>query len=232
MKEIWYNPFLDMHNAWCILKALWYPALKKKKKVCLTVFIPMLPKLNWPWNLGTLLILSGPWQQCQWRSIYCNKLLYNISCILNMLQLYLLNWLPWWLRGKESTCNAGTQETRVWSLGGVDPLEKGMTTHSRIPMGRGDWRATIHRVAKCRTWLNRLSTHTCTHTFLTTWKFRFDFRILGVLRLLHWESYAFAPSSWYVLFPAPSLVASHTAGGLWATNTDTPIARPYPRLFL
>ena len=32
MKEIWYNPFLDMHNAWCILKALWYPALKKKKK--------------------------------------------------------------------------------------------------------------------------------------------------------------------------------------------------------
>ena len=176
-----------MHNAWCILKALWYPALKKKKKkVCLTVFIPVLPKLNWPWNLGTLLILSGSWQQCQWRSIYQNKLLYNISYTLNMLQICLLNWLPWWLSGKESTCNAGdTGDSGL--IPGLGRSPGGGHGNSlqyscrRIPMGRGDWRATIPRVAKCRTWLNRLSTHACTHTFLITWKFRFDFGILESL---------------------------------------------------
>ena len=42
--------------------------------------------------------------------------------------------LPWWLRSKASTCNAG-------DLGWDDPLEEGMTTHYnilawRIPMDR------------------------------------------------------------------------------------------------
>ena len=41
----------------------------------------------------------------------------------------ILYWLPWWLSGKESAC----QETRVWSLGQEDPLEKEMATHSSIP---------------------------------------------------------------------------------------------------
>ena len=40
----------------------------------------------------------------------------------------ILYWLPWWLSGKESAC----QETRVWSLGQEDPLEKEMATHSSI----------------------------------------------------------------------------------------------------
>ena len=45
------------------------------------------------------------------------------------------------------------QEIRVPSLGQEDPLEKGMATHSsilawRIPMGRGAWWATVHRLAK------------------------------------------------------------------------------------
>ena len=39
---------------------------------------------------------------------------------------------PWWLSGKESTCNAGDTETQVLSLGGEDPLEKEMATHSSI----------------------------------------------------------------------------------------------------
>ena len=44
-------------------------------------------------------------------------------------------------------------ETRVQSLGWEDPLAEGMTTHSsilawRTPMDRGDWRATVHRVAR------------------------------------------------------------------------------------
>ena len=45
-----------------------------------------------------------------------------------------------------------------------DPLEEGMATHSSIlpwsiPMDRGDWWATVHRVAKSRTRLTWLSTH-------------------------------------------------------------------------
>ena len=34
--------------------------------------------------------------------------------------------------GKESACNAGKQEMQVWSLGGEDPLEEEMGTHSSI----------------------------------------------------------------------------------------------------
>ena len=45
------------------------------------------------------------------------------------------------------------QETWVGSLGWEDPPEEGMATHSsilawRLPMDRGAWQATIHRVAK------------------------------------------------------------------------------------
>ena len=48
------------------------------------------------------------------------------------------------------------QETQVQSLGWEDPLEEGMANHSgilvwRIPMDRGPWWTTIHRVAKSRT---------------------------------------------------------------------------------
>ena len=40
-------------------------------------------------------------------------------------------------------------ETWVQSLGGEDPLQEGMTTHSsilawRIPMDRGAWWVTVH----------------------------------------------------------------------------------------
>ena len=48
-------------------------------------------------------------------------------------------------------------------------LKKGTATHSsilawRIPMDRGAWQATIHRVTKSQTRLKCLSTHACTHT--------------------------------------------------------------------
>ena len=39
---------------------------------------------------------------------------------------------PWWLRGKESACNAGDVEMLVQFLGWEDPLEKEMPTHSTI----------------------------------------------------------------------------------------------------
>ena len=38
---------------------------------------------------------------------------------------------PWWLNGKESACQLQEiQETRVQCVGGKDPLEKEMVTHS------------------------------------------------------------------------------------------------------
>ena len=46
-----------------------------------------------------------------------------------------------------------TQEMQVRFVGQEDPLEEEMATHSsilawRIPMDRGAWRASAHRVAK------------------------------------------------------------------------------------
>ena len=51
------------------------------------------------------------------------------------------------------------QETWLKSLGWEDPLEEGMATHSsiltwKIPVDRGACRATVHGVAKSRTWLS------------------------------------------------------------------------------
>ena len=45
------------------------------------------------------------------------------------------------------------QETQIQYLGWEDSLEKGMATHCsilawRIPIDRGAWQATVHRVAK------------------------------------------------------------------------------------
>ena len=53
-------------------------------------------------------------------------------------------------------------ETWVRSQGWEDPLEEGMATHSsilawRIPMERGAWQATVHRVTKSWKQLKRLT---------------------------------------------------------------------------
>ena len=55
-----------------------------------------------------------------------------------------------WLHSKESVCSGGDQ---VQSLGREDPLEEGTATLSsilawRIPMDRGAWQDTVHRVTK------------------------------------------------------------------------------------
>ena len=51
------------------------------------------------------------------------------------------------------------RETGVLSLGGEDPLEEDMATHSsilawRIPMDRGAWWATVYGVTKSQTRLS------------------------------------------------------------------------------
>ena len=65
----------------------------------------------------------------------------------------------WWLSSKESTCNEGATRDRVRSMGGEDPLEEGMATHSSIlawktpcteepgrPQSRGSHRVRHDRV--------------------------------------------------------------------------------------
>ena len=61
-------------------------------------------------------------------------------------------------RVKNVSAMQGPQETWVRSLGQEDPLEKGRAIHSsilawRIPMDRGAWQATVHRVTKSQTQL-------------------------------------------------------------------------------
>ena len=55
-------------------------------------------------------------------------------------------------------------DTWVQSLGWENPLEKGMVTHSsilawRIPIDRGDWQVTVHRVTKSWTRLSECVQH-------------------------------------------------------------------------
>ena len=60
--------------------------------------------------------------------------------------------VPWWLRGKESTCNAGDASLipgseRSPGEGNGNPLQY---TCLGNPMDRGVWQATVHGVARVR----------------------------------------------------------------------------------
>ena len=74
--------------------------------------------------------------------------------------------LPQWLSGKESTCNAENTGDVGSFLGWEDPLEESMATRSRIFAWRIPWieeNGTLQSMGwQDRTWLKRLSTHTCT----------------------------------------------------------------------
>ena len=51
--------------------------------------------------------------------------------------------------GREVKNPPAKQETQVQSLGGEDPLEKEMASHSSIlAVDRGAWWATVHDVSK------------------------------------------------------------------------------------
>ena len=68
--------------------------------------------------------------------------------------------------GKEPACQCRRHKVRqVWSLGWEDPLEEGFGNSFQYsclenPMDRGAWRATVHGIAKSRTWLKQLNAHT------------------------------------------------------------------------
>ena len=69
--------------------------------------------------------------------------------------------------GKELACHCRRGERQVGSLGGEDPLEQGMATHSSIrawrlhPLDRGAWQTAVHRVAKVWDMTEQLSTIAC-----------------------------------------------------------------------
>ena len=68
--------------------------------------------------------------------------------------------IPWWLSGKESTCNAGDQ-------GSIPVLERSLGEGNgnslqcsclKNPMDRGAWQAAVRGVAKSRTRLSEQTT--------------------------------------------------------------------------
>ena len=69
--------------------------------------------------------------------------------------------LPWWLRSKESACYAGDPGSVPGSGRSPGGGRGNLLQYSCLenPMDRGAWRATVHRVAKSRTRLKRLSMH-------------------------------------------------------------------------
>ena len=64
--------------------------------------------------------------------------------------------LPWWLSGKESTCNVGNEDSIPWlgifpGEGNGNPLQYSCLEN---PMDRGAWWATVHGITKNRTRLS------------------------------------------------------------------------------
>ena len=118
------------------------------------------PFITW-WVFG-LFLHFGYHEQCHYKHLrtrFCGYII-SLGIYLGYISLVCLR-----ICGKESTCNAGA----AGDMGSVSgwgryPLEEGMATHSSIlawsiPMDRGAWQATIHRVSKSRTWPKQLNTH-------------------------------------------------------------------------
>ena len=74
------------------------------------------------------------------------------------------------------------QETLVLSLGGEDPLEKGMASHSSIVAWKipwtGVWQSIVHMVAKNQTRLKQLSMHTRIYVYIIFFRYFPPHRLL------------------------------------------------------
>ena len=80
------------------------------------------------------------------------------------------------------------QKIWVQSLGWEEPLEEEMATHCsilgwRIPMYRGAWQATVHRVAKSGTLVSDTA-----HCFLTVFTLLLQSFISHIFQLLSHDS--------------------------------------------
>ena len=74
-----------------------------------------------------------------------------------------LSWLPWWLTGKESTCDAGDPDSipelgRSPGGGHSSPLQYSCLENSKEIEA---WWAAVHRVAQSQTQLKCLSSSNC-----------------------------------------------------------------------
>ena len=67
-----------------------------------------------------------------------------IQCLFNLS-------LPWWLRGKESTCSARVSILGSGRFPGEGNGNPGQYSCPENPKDRGAWQATVHGVAKSRT---------------------------------------------------------------------------------
>ena len=70
--------------------------------------------------------------------------------------------LPWWLRWQKNL--PAMQETRVWSLGQKDALEKGLANHSNIFAWRSPWTEEPGRLQSMV--LQRVRHNWATNTFI------------------------------------------------------------------
>ena len=112
--------------------------------------------------------LLGKWVWICLRLLMCNGKLYFGKTYLHT---HHRCWASWWLSSKEPGCSAGDVGS---ILGWEDPLEEGTATHSsvpawRVPVDRGAWWATAHRIAESWTWLKQLSTQAHTHKCWGVW---------------------------------------------------------------
>ena len=77
--------------------------------------------------------------------------------------LHLVSGISQWasMVAKRVKCLPAMWETRVWSLGWEDPLEKEMAMHSSILAWRIQWTEApgklVHRLAKSQTWMSHFT---------------------------------------------------------------------------
>ena len=95
--------------------------------------------------------------------------------------------LPRWLSGEKSTCQCRRCRFDPWVVGSFpgggngNPLRYPCLEN---PVDRGAWRATVHGVAKSRTWLKRPSTQ----LYVNMYSFSdfFPFRLLQDIQCTSW----------------------------------------------
>ena len=84
----------------------------------------------------------------------------------NLLWVYSVQGLPWWLSGKESSCN--TEDSGSISGSGRSPRggHGSPPQYSCLenPIERGAWQATAHGITQSRGQLKQLSIHSAKHT--------------------------------------------------------------------